>query len=128
MGKKYLIDTNIIIYYLNNSIIGKSREFIQSALNDSFNISFITKIEMLSYHKLKKKEEKVIRDMLSIANIFTISDEITEKVIDIKKEYNIKVPDAIIAATAIENNFTLISRNVNDFNRIVGLKNMNPFE
>ena len=38
------------------------------------------------------------------------------------------MPDAIIAATALESQATLITRNADDFKKIENLEIMNPFE
>jgi len=53
---------------------------------------------------------------------------IKDKTVDLRKEYSIKLPDAIIAATAFTNDLTLISRNVKDFDKIAGLRLINPFD
>jgi predicted nucleic acid-binding protein len=50
------------------------------------------------------------------------------KTADIRREYKLKLPDAIIAATAIANSLTLITRNTKDFETITGLSLLNPFE
>ena len=47
---------------------------------------------------------------------------------EIRKKYNLKLPDAIIAASAIVYNLILISRNVNDFINIAGLEVVNPWD
>lgn len=39
-----------------------------------------------------------------------------------------KTPDAIIAATALANDFTLITRNIKDFKNIEGFKLVNPHD
>jgi predicted nucleic acid-binding protein len=52
---------------------------------------------------------------------------IEEKTIDIRKEINIKIPDAIIAATAITYDCTLVTRNVDDFKNLSNLKIFNPY-
>jgi len=91
----------------------KNIEIIEDELLPEYNIDY-TQVKRNPYFKNNRVFIEVDEE---VANVFQNSENI-----------NIKVPDAIIAATAIENNFTLISRNVNDFNRIVGLKNMNPFE
>ena len=46
----------------------------------------------------------------------------------IRKSNKIKLPDAIIAATAIVNNITLVTCNSDDFKLINGLKMLNPRE
>jgi predicted nucleic acid-binding protein len=42
--------------------------------------------------------------------------------------HKLKLPDAIIAATAIDNNFTLIADNDADFKKVPGLKYINPMQ
>ncbi|MEY4538677.1 MAG: hypothetical protein RLZZ306_434, partial [Bacteroidota bacterium] len=54
-------------------------------------------------------------------------DEIVEKTIEIRRIYKIKLPDALIAATAIVFDLTLVSRNDKDFTQIPELKYINPF-
>jgi predicted nucleic acid-binding protein len=61
------------------------------------------------------------------SSIFSLTEEVIEKTIELKRSQKIKLPDAIIAATALVNNFTLISRNDGDFLKIKELKYMNPF-
>ncbi|WP_425571141.1 PIN domain-containing protein [Olivibacter ginsenosidimutans] len=53
--------------------------------------------------------------------------EVKEETIKIRRRYSIKLPDAIIAATAISHKLTLITRNTKDFSAIKGLKSVNPF-
>jgi predicted nucleic acid-binding protein len=40
---------------------------------------------------------------------------------------NISLPDAVIAASALSLDATLVTRNENDFARVLGLKVLNPF-
>ncbi|MFW5988033.1 MAG: DUF5615 family PIN-like protein [bacterium] len=51
-----------------------------------------------------------------------------ESVIDIRREHNIKLSDAIIASTAMENDFILVTRNTSDFKDIEKLEIFNLFE
>jgi predicted nucleic acid-binding protein len=50
------------------------------------------------------------------------------KTAEIRKAHKVKLPDAIIAATAVEFDLTLLTRNTNDFKNIEALKLANPFE
>ena len=50
------------------------------------------------------------------------------KTADIRKKHRIKLPDAIIAATALVYELTLVSRNVSDFRNIEGLELINPWD
>jgi len=56
-----------------------------------------------------------------------LNDEIVQRVIDIRQEKKIKLPDAIIAATAMEYSAILITRNTKDFN-FLALETINPFK
>ncbi|MFM9836651.1 MAG: PIN domain-containing protein [Cyclobacteriaceae bacterium] len=58
--------------------------------------------------------------------IDNINDFIIEKTIELRKTHKTKLPDAIIAATAIVYDLTLISRNTSDFKNIEGLKVIDP--
>jgi len=99
----YLFDTNALIYLLK----GKSK---QLPINDGDNIliSFITKIELLS-HNSTPEEEKNINKILENCDIFFIDDDLINKTVDIRKTYGLKLPDSIIAATALRENATLIT-------------------
>ena len=59
--------------------------------------------------------------------IVPLNDEIVEKTIEIRRIYKIKLPDALIAATAIVFDLTLVSRNDKDFTQIPELKYVNAF-
>ena len=53
-------------------------------------------------------------------------NDIVEQAILIRKMHNLKLPDAIIAATSIVYNFTLIADNDGDFKKVTRLKYLNP--
>ena len=117
MKDKFLIDTNIIIYYFNGII---EDDKIDKILKESFNISIITKIEFLSWQKLRKdkKLEKEALAFISNANVYELTDDISDKVIDIRQEYRVKTPDAIIGATALVHGFDIVTNNVDDFKNL----------
>lgn len=56
-----------------------------------------------------------------------LTDEIVDETIAIRKVHKIKLPDAIIAATAKTKNLALITRNESDFNAVSGLTIINPW-
>ncbi|MCX8143252.1 MAG: type II toxin-antitoxin system VapC family toxin [Bacteroidia bacterium] len=125
MGKRYLIDTNIIIYFLSQELPPNSLTFISKIIDYEFNLSVISKIEVLGYPNIKESTVKFI----ALANVFNIDDRIVDVTIQLRREYlKIKLPDAIIAATALVNNFELITRNTKDFKKIKSLKVIDPFD
>jgi len=118
MGQKYLIDTNVILDFMGGKLPVKSEYFLSEIIDDQINLSAINKIELLGFSYV----EQILIDLVSFAVIYHIDDEIIDKTIELRKKYKIKLPDAIIAATAIVNNFTLISHNFRDFQKITELK------
>lgn len=122
----YLLDTNILIYHLNRSIPVQSIEKIRQILKDHFNISVISKMELLGFRRHSPQSYKESESFLENAEIIGLDDEIVDTVIQLRRNKSIKLPDAIIAATARVNQWTLVTRNENDFSGIE-LTILNPF-
>ena len=74
-------------------------------------------MELLSFSGITESEENNIKSLLLDCNEINISDEIKEKTIEIRKKYKTKLPDAIVAASAIVNNLPLITAD-KGFNQI----------
>jgi predicted nucleic acid-binding protein len=122
----YLIDTNILIYHINKNIPKNSRSKLRQIFKNHFNISVITKMEFLGFKSHTEKSFKKSSKFLEHADVIGLDDEIVENVISLKRNKIMKLPDAIIAATAKNNNWTLVTRNERDF-RSTGLNTYNPF-
>ena len=60
--------------------------------------------------------------------VIELEQPVKLKTAEIRKAHKLKLPDAIIAATALVYDLTLLSRNVADFKNIVGLKMINPWD
>ncbi|PJB58632.1 MAG: hypothetical protein CO098_07605 [Bacteroidetes bacterium CG_4_9_14_3_um_filter_41_19] len=101
---------------------------MDALVDDDSKVSFITKIELLVWNPSIAEDVKVREEFLAGSEIHYINDDIIEGAIHIRKTTNIKLPDAVIAATAMHNNYILLSTNENDFNKVVpmGLKYLNP--
>ncbi len=124
MGQ-YLIDNNVISHFLSRQFSPESMEFIGEIIDNTPNISIITKIESLAWVTSDKNKERIIADFVEYSNIFELTPPIVNLCIKIKRNRKIKTPDAIIAATAICNNLTLITSD-KDFTNISDLKVLNP--
>ena len=120
MGKGYLIDNNILIKYAiaENT---KANAFIRSILESGFKISVITRIEVLS-------RNNHLEEFISEADVLPIIELVIIKTIEIRRKHKIKLPDAIIAATALVNKCVLLTHNTKDFNNIKGLTIVDPFK
>ena len=122
MGEKYLIDTNVLIDVQMNRLSNKGLDFVAKAINKDFIISFITQIEYLGYKNVSKSSEEFI----SLADVIEVDKHIILTCIDLRKNYKIKLPDALIAATALTRDLTLITNNEKDFASIKNLSVINP--
>ena len=119
----FLIDTNIIIYLTQDVL--NIHDFVKD--EDELYMSSITYMEVLGFQfQDNSEEEKVTMFCNTFERIF-LTKEIEKQTILIRKSNKIKLPDAIIAATAIVCNLTLVTHNIDDFKHIKGLKILNPF-
>jgi predicted nucleic acid-binding protein len=116
----YLLDTNALIQLLTGIHASES----VSRVNPVICISVITEIELLSYSKLTHSEENKIKALLSKINVVMLDAAIKDKTIQIRRQYSLKIPDAIIAATAICNNSTIVTDD-KVFSRIKNVKVLN---
>jgi predicted nucleic acid-binding protein len=122
MGKRYLIDTNILIEYSSNNLPNKAQKFVSEIIDEDFNISVINKIEILSHNSAGKQ----IEDFIDLSKIIPLTDNVINMTIELRKSNKSKLPDAVIAATAIVNDFILLTRNIKDFEKISELNVINP--
>lgn len=125
--KEYLLDTNILIYHFADTIPKKEVNKIEEIFRTSFNISILTKIEFLGWEKHTEEGFEKAQEFIGFANVISMTDEIVDLTIDIRRQSKIKLPDAVIAATSLNNNLILVTRNDNDFEDIKGLEIYNPF-
>lgn len=66
------------------------------------------------------------KDFITLATVIEVNKDIIDACIDLRKEHRIKLPDAIIAATALVYRLAIITNNEKDFENIKGLKFINP--
>ncbi len=100
---KYLVDSNIIIYHLNHESIATkflSQNYYQIA------ISQIAYVEVLSF-PVTKKEENEVKKLLSKFKIIDVTQSISNQAVKNRKIKKIKLPDNLIASTAMVNGLTI---------------------
>lgn len=95
---------------------------------DTISISVISYMEALGFPFKNNEEKEIIEQICSITSIIYIEKNIVEEVINIRKNKKIKLPDAIILATAYKGGYTLLTRNMADFEAVYdSLPILNPF-
>jgi predicted nucleic acid-binding protein len=110
-GTSFLVDTNILIY-LQNGIPS-----IEQYLNAEFFISDITVLEYLGVKGLSVAQISARKMVIEACHIINFNTTIRDAAIELKQQYNVKIPDAIIAATALVNRKVLLTAD-KDFKKI----------
>ena len=117
-----IFDTNILIY------LSKYTLKPELLINNETAISVITKIEALGYNFQNVEEYQLLADICDALTIIPLSDDVANETIRLRKQYRIKLPDAIIYSTALVTNLPLLTNNINDFKSLDGkVKPVNPF-
>lgn len=125
MGKGYLIDSNAVIDFLEKSLPETGHKFLAGIPPV---ISIVSFIEILSGKNKTEGEKKQLDIFAELSEIIYLDKNIALKAIDLRVKYRMKLPDAVIAATALSNDLILITRNVVDFDNIKGLRIVNPHD
>lgn len=126
MGSKYLIDTNAILDFMGGKMGSKAKLEMVRIIDGEYFISTINRIELLSYPDITVAEEQRINLFLQGSNELLIDEPTIIESIKIRRKYKLKLPDAVVASTALTHKLTLITRNEKDFSKIAGLKVINP--
>ena len=125
MEQQYLIDTNAAIDYLHNRLPSKGNYLIDT---HKINLSVITRMELLVWKKATSEQLKLLHGFINCAVVYNLEEQTIVQAIEIRKNYKIPLPDAIIAATALVYNFHLVTRNIADFKEIKSLVLINPWD
>lgn len=94
-------------------------------LDETPSISVITEIEALSWINPDKSKEQIVKVFVQDVTVLALTPAVVAQCVAIRRSRKIRTPDAIIAATAIAHNLTLITSD-NGFKNISGLKIIDP--
>ena len=95
MKTDFIADTNFLIY------VHEGNSIVESFLEYNFGISFISEVELLGYKGITDSEEVKLKQLLKDCFKIEWGNKIKEQTIQLKRKYNIKLPDAIIASTCL---------------------------
>lgn len=102
-GNNYLLDTNILVYAL------KGIPSVTPYFEENCFISVITEIEIIGVEGLSRKELTIRQTAVDFCTIIPLTNTIKTETIRLKQQFKIKLPDAIIAATALAEGYTLVT-------------------
>jgi predicted nucleic acid-binding protein len=100
-GIDHLLDTNIVIGLLKGSeptlMLVKASGLVLARAG----VSQITRMELLGFPGLGEVEEQATRAFLGLCQVVAISDEVEAQAIRLRRAGLLKLPDAIVAASAL---------------------------
>lgn len=109
---RLLLDSDVLVDHLR----GKRRI---TAGSDELHVSAVSRAELFSG---RGTEERRVRRLLEPMTSLPVDDAIAERAGRLRRGTRRRLPDALIAATALEHRLTLVTRNVRDFEGIRGLR------
>jgi predicted nucleic acid-binding protein len=117
-----LLDTNLLIYHLNMALLPQITQQLGEALKmqQAF-ISVITRIEMLAWKGHTDESLRQTTNLIEQLPELALSEAVIAQAIRIRKAHALKLPDAVIAATALAHSLQLVTANEADFKRVDGL-------
>ena len=113
-SERFVIDTNIFILRVNDRLA-------ELLPRGEIACSVITEIELLSFPALTSAEETLLRSTLARVAVYGIDQDIKEEAIRLRRQSRLKLPDAIIAATALCHQAVLVT-NDTELQNVPGLK------
>ncbi len=125
--RQYIIDTGIILDYLSARLPESGMEFLDTIINAIPNISVVTKIELLSL-QIPEEYSGLLNNFIRDAIVLDLSGNVVKNTILINQTHTLDLNQAVIAATAVTYNYTLITNTTKPYTKIRGLSVVNPWE
>jgi predicted nucleic acid-binding protein len=117
-----ILDSNIFVYLVNGSI---DRQIIADV---DIAYASVTKIETLGYWNIRANELLLLEALFGESEALLLTDAVVSQAVKLRQTKSMSLGDAIIAATALENDCVLWTANIEDFAHIDGLRLRNPLK
>ena len=122
---KFFLDSNTLIYFLHGTLPEPGMRLVASGMFGQAAYSVISRIEILGFSQTDEMRNAAV-NLLSCFTETGLTDPVVDQAIDLRSRRKIKVPDAIIAASALVHQMPLVTHNTQDFRWIDGLTLMDP--
>ena len=119
-----LLVSNIVIY----ATLPANGWLRAEVLSQPFAISQATRVEVLGWHRITPEDKRDLESFLAAGTLLSITDAVADRAIELRRAGKMSLGDAFIAATALEHDLELLTRNTDDYKRITALKWSNPFD
>lgn len=118
-----LFDSNILIYEVQ-----PQHAFLRDLIAaDDGAVSAISLVEVLGFPGISDEQVWLFEQFFQGMVIFPLDDAVLRRAITLRRGARLKLGDSLIAASAMEHDCELVTRNVSDFVRIPQLRVFNPF-
>ena len=121
-----LLDSNIVIY--STQVEPEYDVLREYLLAHPHCVSLITYVEVLGYHVISEEDLTELRIFFDSTPVLSITTKVAERAVWLRQKRNMKLGDAFIAATALENRLKLVTKNTEDFKWIDSLNLTGPLE
>jgi predicted nucleic acid-binding protein len=124
---RWLLDTNVLIdAFAGRSDTVRAITGARTATLEWIGYSAVTRLEVLGFPGLTAADELGLRNLLAQFSEAPIDAAVIERAIEIRKSVRIKIPDALVAATALIYEAHSVTRNTVDFKNIHGIFVLDP--
>ena len=119
-----LLDSNTVIYATQPANTWLRLDM----LSQPFAISQATRVEVLGWHRITPEDLRDLETFLQAGTLLSITDNIADRAVNLRQQRKMLLGDAFIAATALEFDCELVTRNIDDFKHIADLRLVNPID
>ena len=116
-----LVESNIFIY----AIKPEYKRLRNWLVKQDFAVAETTLVEVLGFHRLPAEDEQALKHLFNMAKILPMSRTIVDQAIALRQQRKMSLGDSLIAATALDHDIALITRNIGDFEWVEGLQLQN---
>jgi predicted nucleic acid-binding protein len=118
-----VFDSSALILFLNAALAEQPTALLTRALEESTAvISAVTRAEVLAWPSHTPTSLQNATALLDVFQLVAVDRAIADEAARIRREHGVKLPDALIAATALQMKLALVTANAKDFEKIKGLQ------
>ncbi|HBJ86801.1 MAG TPA: PIN domain nuclease [Verrucomicrobiales bacterium] len=119
-----VLDSNIVIYATQ-----PAHDWLRTEImSEPFAVSQATRVKVLGWHRITPEDKNDLETFLAAGSTLSLTDAIADRAIELRQQKKMSLGDSLIAATALEHDLELATRNVDDYKHIDRLRLSNPFD
>ena len=120
-GVKYLLDTNYILGLVKGQQEVVTDITSKGTCGELYGFSSVSRMEALGFPVISQEEERVISELLDNLTYYPITINIEIATIQLRRQYKLKLPDAIILATALTHSLQLLTldKDLNKYRKLI---------